>query len=64
MNIANDPDYNEILHKSILFYDAQRAGKTPNDNKIPWRGDSTLRDGCDYGTDLSGGWFDGKHDNV
>merc|ERR1719427_524694 len=55
---ANDPDYNEILHKSILFYDAQRAGKTPNDNKILWRGDSTLRDGCDSGTDLSGGWFD------
>jgi len=55
---ANEPDYNEVLHKSLLFYDAQRAGKMPSDNKIPWRGDSTLRDGCDYGTDLSGGWFD------
>ena len=36
----------------------------PSDNKIPWRGDSTLRDGCDYGTDLSGGWFDGEHNCI
>nr|XP_039255234.1 endoglucanase 25-like isoform X2 [Styela clava] len=55
-------NYNEILHKSILFYEAQRAGKLPKNNRIPWRGDSTLKDGCDIGLDLSGGWFDaGDH---
>nr|CAB3262886.1 uncharacterized protein LOC100184662 [Phallusia mammillata] len=56
-------DYNEVLHKSILFYEAQRAGPLPpNYNRIPWRGDSTLKDGCSIGADLSGGWFDaGDH---
>jgi len=52
-------DYNEVLQKSILFYEAQRAGKISKvRNRIPWRSDSTLRDGCDVGIDLSGGWFD------
>nr|XP_039252311.1 uncharacterized protein LOC120329657 [Styela clava] len=50
---------NEVLHKSILFYEAQRAGKLPRNNRIPWRGDSALKDGCDVKTDLSGGWYDG-----
>ena len=51
-------DLNELLHKSILFYEAQRAGELPKSNRIPWRGDSTMRDGCDIGVDLSKGWFD------
>ena len=55
-------DLNELIHKSILFYEAQRAGPLPSTNRIPWRGDSTLRDGCDIGVDLSRGWFDaGDH---
>ena len=55
-------DLNELIHKSILFYEAQRAGPLPPTNRIPWRGDSTLRDGCDIGVDLSRGWFDaGDH---
>lgn len=55
-------DLNEVLHKSILFYEAQRAGKLPENNRVPWRGDSVLTDGCDIGVDLSGGWFDaGDH---
>ena len=55
-------DLNELIHKSILFYEAQRAGKLPETNRIPWRGDSVLRDGCDIGVDLSRGWFDaGDH---
>ena len=34
----------------------------PADNRIPWRGDSTLTDGADVGRDLSGGYFDaGDH---
>ena len=56
-------NYGEALQKSILFYEAQQAGKLPEWNRIPWRGDSVLEDGADVGVDLSGGWFDAG-DNV
>ncbi|CBY21220.1 unnamed protein product [Oikopleura dioica] len=46
------------LSLSILFYEAQIAGKKPSWSRIPWRGDSVLNDGCDLGLDLSGGFFD------
>lgn len=51
-------NYGEALQKSYLFYEAQRAGELPEDNRIDWRGDSTLQDGSDVGLDLSGGYFD------
>lgn len=51
-------NYNEVLRKSILFYEAQRAGRLPATNRIPWRKSATLRDGGDVGVDLSGGWYD------
>ncbi|XP_070534197.1 endoglucanase E-4-like [Ptychodera flava] len=55
-------DYAEVLHKSLLFYEAQRSGKLPENNRIPWRGDSGLDDGSDVGVDLTGGWYDaGDH---
>ncbi|XP_078488276.1 uncharacterized protein LOC100175432 [Ciona intestinalis] len=55
-------DYNEVISMSILFYEAQRSGELPSSNRIPWRGDSGLRDGCDVGVDLTGGWYDaGDH---
>ncbi|MGF1539429.1 MAG: glycoside hydrolase family 9 protein [Pleurocapsa sp.] len=57
------PNYGEALQKSILFYEAQQAGKLPEWNRVPWRGDSVLKDGADVGVDLSGGWFDAG-DNV
>lgn len=53
-------DYGEVLYLSNLFYEAQRSGRQPNENAIRWRGDSGLKDGCDVGHDLSGGWYDGK----
>lgn len=56
-------NYGEALQKSILFYEAQQAGKLPEWNRFPWRGDSTLNDGADVGVDLSGGWVDAG-DNV
>lgn len=52
--------YNQVLELSILFYEAQRSGKLPANNRIPWRGDSALNDGSDVGVDLTGGWYDGK----
>ncbi|WP_209645289.1 glycoside hydrolase family 9 protein [Kibdelosporangium banguiense] len=55
-------NYGEALQKSIWFYDAQRSGKLPADNRVSWRGDSALRDGSDVGRDLSGGFYDaGDH---
>lgn len=51
-------NYSEVLEKSILFYEAQRSGKLPPDNRVPWRHDSTLDDSGPNGEDLTGGWFD------
>ncbi|XP_035827303.1 endoglucanase 20-like [Aplysia californica] len=53
---SSKKDYGIALGKSILFYDAQRSGKLPANNPIPWRGDSALGD-C-----VTGGWYDaGDH---
>ncbi|MEO0867354.1 MAG: glycoside hydrolase family 9 protein [Cyanobacteria bacterium J06642_11] len=58
----NSPSYGEVLQKSLLFYEAQRSGDLPNDNRIAWRGDSALQDGQDVGVDLKGGYYDaGDH---
>lgn len=54
--------YGQALQKSFLFYEAQRSGKLPDDNRIAWRGDSALNDGADVGIDLTGGYYDaGDH---
>ncbi len=59
---AADFNYGEALQKSIMFYEFQRSGKLPDDNRINWRGDSGLTDGSDVGLDLTGGWYDaGDH---
>ncbi|XP_071109511.1 uncharacterized protein [Haliotis cracherodii] len=60
---ATKYNYAEVLMKSILFYEAQRSGKLPPDNRIPWRADSALGDKGDNGEDLTGGWYDAG-DNV
>ena len=54
-------NYKEVIHKSLLFYEAQRSGKLPEDNRVEWRRDSALEDGSDVGLDLSGGYYDGKN---
>lgn len=53
-------NYAQVMHLSILFFEAQRAGKLPENNRIKWRRDSTINDGKDVNRDLSGGWYDGK----
>ena len=40
-----------------MFYEAQRSGKLPASNRIPYRKDSALTDGQDVGKDLSGGKY-------
>ncbi len=52
-------NYSEVIEKSLLFYEAQRSGKLPASNRIPWRGDSMLDD-KDGDVDLTGGYFDGN----
>lgn len=51
-------DYGKVMGMSLLFYEAQRSGKLPANNRVPWRGDSALGDGNDVGLDLTGGWYD------
>ena len=50
--------YDDVLHKSILFYEAQRSGKLPANNRVSWRKDSALGDKGDNSEDLTGGWYD------
>lgn len=58
--LAAEYDYGKVLGASTLFYEAQRTGKLPADNRVKWRGDSFLDDKGDGGEDLTGGYFDGK----
>ncbi|KAG7175011.1 Endoglucanase B-like [Homarus americanus] len=51
-------DYSQLLCMSVLFYEAQRSGELPGDQRLTWRGDSALKDGSDVGHDLTGGYFD------
>ena len=53
-------DYGEVLRLSNLFYEAQRSGELPADNRIPWRGDSSTGDVGNNGEDLTGGYHDGN----
>ncbi|XP_077236359.1 glycosyl hydrolase 9A4 [Tasmannia lanceolata] len=62
---VNAHNYKDALTKSILFLEAQRSGKLPRDNRIPWRGHSGLDDGklANPPMDLMGGYYDAG-DNV
>ena len=46
-----------LLGVSWKFYEAQRSGVLPKDNKVAWRGTSYPGDGAAIpGSDLEGGW--------
>jgi endoglucanase len=51
-------NYAEALQASMLFYESQRSGKLPADNRVTWRGDSDVTDGADHNLDLTGGYHD------
>nr|XP_043608590.1 endoglucanase CX-like [Erigeron canadensis] len=55
--------YFNALSKSILFFEGQRSGKLPNNQRLTWRADSALRDGYSANVDLVGGYYDAG-DNV
>ncbi|GAU26688.1 hypothetical protein TSUD_314650 [Trifolium subterraneum] len=61
--VKGEFNYKEALTKSLIFLEAQRSGKLPPNNRVPWRGDSALDDGKLANMDLSGGYYDAG-DNV
>ncbi|KAG0486021.1 hypothetical protein HPP92_008116 [Vanilla planifolia] len=55
-------NYSDALTKSLLYFEAQRSGRLPHNQRIKWRGDSGLIDGLEQGVDLVGGYYDaGDH---
>uniref|UniRef100_A0A1D1XZN2 Endoglucanase n=1 Tax=Anthurium amnicola TaxID=1678845 RepID=A0A1D1XZN2_9ARAE len=56
------PDsYSVALHKALMFFNAQKSGRLPKNNGVPWRGDSGLKDGSTL-TDVKGGLVGGYYD--
>ncbi|OVA02617.1 Glycoside hydrolase [Macleaya cordata] len=56
-------NYKDALTKSILFFEGQRSGKLPSNQRVTWRKDSGLSDGSAMNVDLVGGYYDAG-DNV
>lgn len=46
-------DYGQALSKSILFFEAQRSGYLPHNQRVTWRANSGLNDGKASGVSLS-----------
>ncbi|KAH0463706.1 hypothetical protein IEQ34_008288 [Dendrobium chrysotoxum] len=56
-------NYGDALSKSILFFEGQRSGRLPPEQRVRWRRDSAISDGSEAGVDLEGGYYDAG-DNV
>ncbi|KAG5123841.1 hypothetical protein JHK82_030578 [Glycine max] len=55
-------NYGDALDNSLMFFEAQRSGKLPLQQRVKWRGDSGLQDGFQQRVDLVGGYYDaGDH---
>lgn len=46
-------DYKQALTNSLLYFEAQRSGKLPSNQRVQWRDNSGLRDGQDAKVSLS-----------
>ncbi len=59
-NLTNgvNPQYADLLGNALWFYEAQRSGALPADNRVSWRNSSCENDGSLNNTDLSGGYYD------
>ncbi|KAF0773352.1 Endoglucanase [Aphis craccivora] len=62
-SVARCYNYDEVLRLSLMFYEAQRSGHLPANNRIPWRSDSATSDKGQNGEDLSGGYYDDSERN-
>eukprot|EP01018_Ginkgo_biloba_P039441 Gb_34875 [translate_table: standard] len=60
---AGNPDYKDALSKSILFFEGQRSGYLPPNQRLTWRKNSAIKDGFDQSVDLVGGYYDAG-DNI
>ncbi|KAL2652178.1 hypothetical protein R1flu_020306 [Riccia fluitans] len=56
-------DYAQALDLTFQYFEAQRSGPLPWDQRTTWRADSGLEDGKAQGVDLVGGYYDAG-DNV
>ncbi|KAK4803761.1 hypothetical protein SAY86_003578 [Trapa natans] len=56
-------DYKQALSKSILFFEAQRSGVLPRNQRISWRGNSGLNDGKASGLFAFADKYRGKYDS-
>ncbi|KAJ6423822.1 hypothetical protein OIU84_024738 [Salix udensis] len=56
-------NYGEALSKSLLYFESQRSGRLPYNQRVVWRHHSGLTDGLEQGVDLVGGYYDAG-DNV
>ncbi|KAK5784315.1 endoglucanase 11-like [Gossypium arboreum] len=55
-------DYADALTKSLLYFESQRSGRLPYNQRVTWRDNSGLTDGLEQGVDLVGGYYDaGDH---
>ncbi|XP_014524307.1 endoglucanase 24 [Vigna radiata var. radiata] len=63
IGMGSGHDYCEALSKAIMFFEGQRSGFLPQDQRLSWRQNSGLSDGWNYNTDLTGGYYDAG-DNV
>ncbi|OVA11613.1 Glycoside hydrolase [Macleaya cordata] len=61
--VNGHPNYKDALAKSILFFEGQRSGRIPSNQKLTWRSNSGLKDGSAANVDLTGGYYDAG-DNV
>ncbi|KAJ6678148.1 ENDOGLUCANASE 5 [Salix viminalis] len=60
--VAEGFNYGDALDKTLMFFEAQRSGKLPANQRVKWRGDSGLKDGYLQGVNLVGGYYDaGDH---
>jgi len=51
-------DYGQVLGMSLMFYEAQRSGKLPANNRMCLERRANLNDRAPDGRDVTGGWYD------
>ncbi|KAG4382159.1 hypothetical protein GLYMA_14G019900v4 [Glycine max] len=56
-------NYGQALSQSLLYFESQRSGRLPYNQRVTWRHHSALTDGLEQGVDLVGGYYDAG-DNV
>ncbi|KAI3790903.1 hypothetical protein L2E82_04322 [Cichorium intybus] len=62
MNASSAFDYNQVLDKSLLFFEAQRSGNLPRSQRVNWQGDSGLTNSYQQKVNLVGGYYEaGDH---